>query len=214
MHRRIDSSSIIAHPVNFQWERLLEYYAKNSTYIYICIWRSRKSIRILYISSTWDWLHHFSVFFHGMFWKKKVFKSFKIRQVCDWLAKWLIMLGFMDLRWPRVFLRFLARVGLLCIEIFYIFPTFHSFYWLLSAGWCKLLCLNKASTQRCCSFSTSANICRTVLISPGVCMVRFIYLFYQQNAFSLIIICCFTELLNYHFSPLIYKNLPGRCITF
>ena len=35
---------------------------------------------------------------------------FKSVQVCDWLAKWLIMLGFMDLRQPRRFLR--SNVGL------------------------------------------------------------------------------------------------------
>ena len=39
--------------------------------------------------------------------KKKIFKSC---QVCDWLAKWIIMLRFMDLRWPRVFRR--SSVGL------------------------------------------------------------------------------------------------------
>ena len=44
-------------------------------------------------------LHHFSRVFFSMPVKKKFFKSW---QVCDWLAKWLIMLGFMDLRWPRV----------------------------------------------------------------------------------------------------------------
>ena len=32
--------------------------------------------------------------------KKEIFKSW---QVCDWLAKWLIVLGFMDLRWLRVY---------------------------------------------------------------------------------------------------------------
>ena len=34
--------------------------------------------------------------------KKEIFKSW---QVCDWLAKWLIVLGFRDLRWPRVYWR-------------------------------------------------------------------------------------------------------------
>ena len=34
-------------------------------------------------------------------------------QVCDWLAKWLIMLGFMDLRWLRVFRH--SDVGLVCL---------------------------------------------------------------------------------------------------
>ena len=39
--------------------------------------------------------------------RKKIFTSW---QVCDWLAKWLIVLGFMDLRWPRVYRR--SNVGL------------------------------------------------------------------------------------------------------
>ena len=96
--RRIDSS-IIAHPVNLRLERSLNCYAKNSTYT------------VFYISSTWDWLHHISQFlFMKCLKKKKVFKIFKSWQVCDWLAKWIIMLGFMDLRWPRVFRRF--SVGL------------------------------------------------------------------------------------------------------
>ena len=33
---------------------------------------------------------------------------------CDWLAKWIIMLRFMDLRWPRVFRR--SNVGLVFIS--------------------------------------------------------------------------------------------------
>ena len=37
----------------------------------------------------------------------KIFKSW---QVCDWLAKWIIMLEFMDRRWPRVCRR--SSVGL------------------------------------------------------------------------------------------------------
>ena len=50
--------------------------------------------------------------------KKKIFKSW---QVCDWLAKWLIVLGFMDLRWPRVYRR--SNVGLVynAIKIFHFF---------------------------------------------------------------------------------------------
>ena len=44
--------------------------------------------------------------------KKKIFKSW---QVCDWLAKWLIVLGFMDLRWPRVNQR--SNVGLVIVVI-------------------------------------------------------------------------------------------------
>ena len=45
----------------------------------------------------------FTVSFHGKFEKKMFFKIFKSWQVCDWLAKWIIILRFMDLRWPRVF---------------------------------------------------------------------------------------------------------------
>ena len=56
--------------------------------------------------STWDWLHHFSQFlFMKSLKKKKFFKILESWQVCDWLAKWIIMLRFMDLRWPRVFRR-------------------------------------------------------------------------------------------------------------
>ena len=87
--RRIDSSSIIAHPVNSDvhtWERSLKCYAKNSTHIYIYIY-------ILFMKSL----------------KKKFFLIFESWQVCDWLAKWMIMSRFMDLRWPRVFLAFQCR---------------------------------------------------------------------------------------------------------
>ena len=45
----------------------------------------------------------FSFFSWNVLKKKLVFKIFKSWLVCDWLAKWLIMLGFRDLRWPRVF---------------------------------------------------------------------------------------------------------------
>ena len=50
-------------------------------------------------------LHHFSQFPLNV--KKKKIKSW---QVCDWLAKWLIMLGYMNLRQPRVYRR--SNVGL------------------------------------------------------------------------------------------------------
>ena len=52
------------------------------------------NLKLILISSTWEK-------------KKKIFKSW---QVCDWLAKWLIVLGFMDLRWPRVYWR--SNIGL------------------------------------------------------------------------------------------------------
>ena len=44
--------------------------------------------------------------------KKEIFKSW---QVCDWLVKWLIVLGFMDLRWPGVYWH--SNVGLVLIPI-------------------------------------------------------------------------------------------------
>ena len=53
-------------------------------------------------------LHHFS-----QFQRKGRKKKFKSCQICDWLAKWLIGLGFMDLRWPRVYRR--SNVGLVNI---------------------------------------------------------------------------------------------------
>ena len=40
-------------------------------------------------------------------------KIFKSCRVCDWMAKWIIMLRFMDLIWPRVFRR--SNVGLVFI---------------------------------------------------------------------------------------------------
>ena len=111
--RRIDSSSIIAHPVNSDlhtWERLLKFYAKNLTYIYIYIYtldnRYGFSISVQHgIDCT-----TFHSFFSWKVWKKRFFKIFKSWQVCDWLEKWIIMLRFMDLRWPRVFRR--SNVGL------------------------------------------------------------------------------------------------------
>ena len=109
IRQRIDSFSIIAHPVNSDlhtWERSLKCYDKNSTYIYI------------YIYDALDNRYGFSISvlpgidcttFQFLFMKSlKIIKSW---QVCDWLAKWIIMLQFMDLRWPRVFQR--SNVGLL-----------------------------------------------------------------------------------------------------
>ena len=81
--------------------KMLSGYAKNSIYIYIY-----DALDNLCEFSTWDWLHHFSQFLFMKSLKKKMyFKIFKSWQVCDWLAKWIIMLRFMDLRWPRVFRR-------------------------------------------------------------------------------------------------------------
>ena len=57
----------------------------------------------------------FTVSFHEKFEQKKFLKIFKSWQVCDWLAKWIIMFRFMDLRWPRVFR--LSNVGLVHMVI-------------------------------------------------------------------------------------------------
>ena len=105
--RRFDSSSTIAHPVNFdiQRERSPKYDAKNSIYKYTYI----------YVYDSLDNRYGFSISvqpeidctaFHGfvpMFEQK--FKNFKSWQVCDWLAKWLIIFWFMDLRRPMVYRR-------------------------------------------------------------------------------------------------------------
>ena len=108
--RRIYSSSIIAHPVNSDlhtWERSLKCYAKNSTYIYIYM-------MLLIIDMNFQpWIDCCTTF-HSFF-----FLILKSWQVCDWLAKWIIMLRFMDLRWPRVFWR--SNAGL--VEN-YIIPIF------------------------------------------------------------------------------------------
>ena len=72
----IDSSSIIAHPVNSDlhtWERSLKCYAKNSTYIYIYLYDALDN---RYAFSTWDWLHHFSQFLFMKSLKKKMFFKF------------------------------------------------------------------------------------------------------------------------------------------
>ena len=56
----------------------------------------------------------FTVSFHEKFEKKLFIKIFESWQVCDWLAKWIIMLRFMDLGWPRVFRR--SNVGLVIVS--------------------------------------------------------------------------------------------------
>ena len=113
--RCIDSSCIITHTVNSDlhtWERSLKCYAKNSTYI-LCIY-----IYMMLLIIDMDFLYEFNmeliaplftVSFHEKLEKKMFFEIFKSWQVCDWLAKWIIMLRFMDLRWPRVFRR--SNVG-------------------------------------------------------------------------------------------------------
>ena len=57
----------------------------------------------------------FTVSFHEMFGKKNVFWNFKSWQVCDWLAKWIIMLWLTDLRWPRVF--WYSNLGLVLLAV-------------------------------------------------------------------------------------------------
>ena len=87
------------------------------TYIYIYMTRSIIDMDFLYQFTLRLIAPLFTIFFHEMF-EKKFFKIFKSWQVCDWLAKWIIMLEFMDLRWPRVFWR--SSVGLV-ITYDYIF---------------------------------------------------------------------------------------------
>ena len=115
-HRRIDCSSIIAHPVNSDLhtrERSWKCYAKNSTYIYIyvCIYYALDN-RYGFSISVQPGIDctTFQFLFMRSLKKKMFFKIFKSFQVCDWLAKWMIMLRFMDLRWPRVYRR--SNVGL------------------------------------------------------------------------------------------------------
>ena len=92
--RRIDSSSIIAHPVNSDlntWERSLKCYAKNSTCIYIYMHimpRTRHTYICIYMM-LWilgmDFLYQFNLgliaplfsFFSWKVWKKNVFKKFQ-----------------------------------------------------------------------------------------------------------------------------------------
>ena len=112
-HRRIDSSSIIAHPVNSDHTGTLGEMVKIYMYIYIYM---------TYIHDALDNRYGFfisvqpgidcttSQFLFMKCLKKMFFKIFKSWQVCDWLAKWIIMLRFMDLKWPRVFRR--SNVGL------------------------------------------------------------------------------------------------------
>ena len=63
-------------------------------------------LKLILISSTLD-CTTFHSFNKKKKEKKKIFKSWL---VCDWLGKWLIILGFMDLRWPRVYRR--SNVGI------------------------------------------------------------------------------------------------------
>ena len=68
----------------------------------------------------------FHSFFSWNVWKEKtmLFGIFKDWQVCDWLAKWIIMLGFMDVGWPRVFRR--SNVGLVLFLFLFLLIFFSS----------------------------------------------------------------------------------------
>ena len=104
--RRIDSSSIIARSVNFDMQIVKLLCQELDIYMTLLI----IDMNFLYQFNLRLIASLFTVSFHEMFEKKLAFKIFKIWQVCDWLAKWIIMLGFMNLRWPRVFRR--SNVGL------------------------------------------------------------------------------------------------------
>ena len=75
--------------------------------VIICTWKNQRmgtsNLMLMLISWTWGCttFHNFISMF-----KKKI----KSWQVCDWLAKWLIMSRYMDLRQPRVYRR--SNVGL------------------------------------------------------------------------------------------------------
>ena len=79
-------------------------------HIYIYMTLLMIDMDFLYQFNLWFIAPLFTVSFHEKFEKIMFFKIFKSWQVCDWLAKWIIMLPFMDLRWPRVFRR--SNVGL------------------------------------------------------------------------------------------------------
>ena len=74
-----------------------------------CTWKSQRMgtshLTLMLINWTWGCttFHNFI----SMLKKKKKIKSW---QVCDWLAKWFMMSGYMDLRRPRVYRR--SNVGL------------------------------------------------------------------------------------------------------
>ena len=78
--------------------------------VIICTWRIREwELQILNWSSSVqpEIVPLFTISFQCL---KKKFKSW---QVYDWLAKWLIMSGYMDLRRPRVYRR--SNVGLVVV---------------------------------------------------------------------------------------------------
>ena len=108
--RHFDSSSVIAHPVNFDIHNdiageIVKCDTKNSTSIYIYRYYPLGN-RYGFSISVQTEIRPLFIFFPML----KKTKFFQRSQVCDWLAKWLIMLGFMDLRRLRVVRR--SNVGL------------------------------------------------------------------------------------------------------
>ena len=83
--------------------KMLNCYAKNSTHTHKYIYDMVIDMDFLYQFNLGLIAPLFTGSFHEMF--EFFFFFFKSSQVCDWLAKWIIMLRFMDLRWPRVFRR-------------------------------------------------------------------------------------------------------------
>ena len=104
----------------------------------ICIWKSQRmgtsNLKLMLISWTWcssvgpEVAPLFTISFEC---KKKKIKSW---QVCDWLAKWLIMSGYMDLRRPRVYRR--SNVGLVLVKVSRRFGCTWTFrYWWFTLSW-------------------------------------------------------------------------------
>ena len=100
------------------WERCLN--CHTHTCIYIYIWRSWLSIWIFYIRFI---APLFTVSCHEIFEKNFFFFNFQKLAglwMCDWLTKWIIMLRFMDLGWPRVFRRSSVGLVLFCFVLFFV----------------------------------------------------------------------------------------------
>ena len=118
------------------------------------------NLKLILISSTWEK-------------KKKIFKSW---QVCDLLAKWLIVLGFMDLRWPRVYRR--SNVGLVdYVPIIVSREIFRSYY-----QWEKWRpCKRSRSKVKVTEVTTQLNRFRTV--TPV-----WIHIWWWNDAYSLIML--------------------------
>ena len=125
--RRVDSSSIIAHPVNSDlhtWEILLKCYAKNSTYICIYIYDALDNRYEFFFKSVQPGVD--CTTFHSFCsWKKKkkiIIFFYKFRKLAGvWLLDEVVMLRFMDLRWPRLFRR--SSVGLATfLTKYFVFP--------------------------------------------------------------------------------------------